>query len=47
MQQSHNLRINNINNIKNKAILIESIIKATKYLLGLNYERIQKKRIDL
>ena len=42
MQQSHNLRLNNINIMNNKASLILPIIKVTKYLLGLNYERVQK-----
>ena len=42
MQQSHNLRLNNINIMNNKASLILPIIKVTKYLLGLNYEREQK-----
>ena len=38
----YNLQFNNINNSNNTASLIQSIIKVTKYLLGLNYDRVQK-----
>ena len=38
----YNLRFNNINNSNNRASLIYSIITVTKYLLGLNYDCVQK-----